>query len=58
MKHRLPQFDLPGAENAFNLFGETAEDPNRLAAEARAKAAAEEDRRKAESRQTDLFPNH
>lgn len=33
MRARIPQFDLPGQEEAFNLAGETGIDHDRLAAD-------------------------
>ena len=51
MKHRSPQFELPGADQVFCLAGETAPDWSKVKREAQ---QTQEDKRRAEQAQIAL----
>jgi hypothetical protein len=56
MKHKAPQFDLPGMEQAFNLAGETTIDGDALIRDLARKAAeAEKAHEEFRKRQRQLF---
>jgi hypothetical protein len=55
MKHRQPERELPFAASAFNLFGETGDDPLRLMRERDAKLAAAHEAERYQARMQRVF---
>lgn len=51
MRSPIPQFDLPGQEDAFNLRGETGIDGDRLAADIAQRQAEQKDAKEREQKE-------